>query len=145
MQTITGNSLLSTELYVHADCGLESNTDFPVRIKLLSNKFCNENDTIETVINFRVAPILDLGPAMVPNAFSPNGDGINDVFKINLAARTICPDEFELKIYDRWGQILYETIDPEFTWSGDGQFPGAYVYYLRIGETKQTGFIALVK
>ena len=145
MQTISGNSLLNSELYIHADCGLEANTDFPVRIQLLSNKFCNENDTIEQIINLRVAPLLDLGPAMVPNAFSPNGDGINDEFKINLASRTICPDEFELKIYDRWGQILFETLDPEFSWKGEGQFPGAYVYYLRIGETKQTGFIALIK
>lgn len=145
MQTVTGNTLLNTELHVDAECGLKSNTDFPVKIKLLSNKFCNENDTIEQVINFRVSPLLDLGPAMVPNVFSPNGDGINDVFKINLASRTICPDEFEIKIYDRWGQILFESKDPEFAWTGEGQFPGAYVYYLRIGESKQTGFIALVK
>lgn len=145
MPTLTGNSELNTVLNVFPDCGLQANVDFPVRLKLLSNKFCNENDTIERIINFRVAPLLDLGDPLVPNVFSPNGDGINDVFKINLASRTICPDEFEMIIYDRWGQKLMETKDPAFEWNGDGQFPGAYVYYLRVGEFKRTGFIALVK
>ncbi len=145
MPTIQGNVALNTQINVYPDCGLQSNTDYPVRLRLLSNKFCNENDTIERIVNFRVAPLLDLGDPLVPNVFSPNGDGVNDVFKIALASRTICPDEFEMIIYDRWGQKLLETRNPDFEWTGEGQFPGAYVYYLRIGEYKRTGFIALVK
>lgn len=96
-------------------------------------------------MNFKVAPLLDVDKPLVPDVFSPNGDGINDEYKIYMANRTICPDEFEFIIFDRWGQKMLETSDPEFVWRAEGCMAGAYVYYLRLGEQKFTGFIALVK
>jgi gliding motility-associated-like protein len=52
---------------------------------------------------------------MVPNAFSPNGDGLNDLFK---AVYNMTPVEFELRIYNRWGQLLFATNDPLDGWDG---------------------------
>ena len=40
---------------------------------------------------------------------------------------------------------MLETQDPEFVWKAEGATAGAYVYYLRVGETKFTGIISLVK
>lgn len=68
----------------------------------------------------------------VPNAFSPDGDGRNDV------VGPIWFNEFELEIfqvYNRWGQLVYETVNPDDRW--DGTVAGApapmgvYVYLLR--------------
>lgn len=145
MSTIQGQGSVQSVLNVFPDCGLDGNVLYPVELTLLSNKFCNEYDTIIKVVNFNVAPMLDLGKPLVPDVFSPNGDGINDEYKIYLATRTICPDEFEFLIFDRWGQKMVETTDPEFVWKGENCTAGAYVYYLRIGDQKFTGFIALVK
>jgi gliding motility-associated-like protein len=50
----------------------------------------------------------------VPNAFSPNGDGKNDVFQVRgtyLAA-------FELKIFNRWGELLFESNSLQNSWDG---------------------------
>ncbi len=65
------------------------------------------------------------------NAFSPNGDGHNDRFVIRYDG----PATVQLvRIYNRWGELLYETEDPTVQW--DGTFrgklvdPGVYVYYL---------------
>ncbi len=52
----------------------------------------------------------------VPNAFSPNGDGINDRF----TATSIGFDRFLLTIYDRWGQVLFNTTDDRAGWDGSG-------------------------
>lgn len=145
MNSTQGVGTVEASLNVYPDCGLEGNVLYPVELTLLSNKFCNEYDTVTKVVNFKVAPMLDLGKPLVPDVFSPNGDGINDEYKIYLATRTICPDEFEFIIFDRWGQKMLETEDPEFIWRGENCSAGAYVYYLRIGEQKFTGFIALVK
>ncbi|MBI1193111.1 MAG: T9SS type B sorting domain-containing protein [Bacteroidetes bacterium] len=65
------------------------------------------------------------------NAFSPNGDGRNDEFVI----RYIGPQTVDrVRIYNRWGELLYETEDPEVHWNGvfRGKLldPGVYVYYL---------------
>jgi gliding motility-associated-like protein len=51
----------------------------------------------------------------IPNVFSNNGDGLNDYFKpVNF-----CPlDSYQLKIFNRWGQIIFETNDPETSWDG---------------------------
>ena len=50
-----------------------------------------------------------------PNAFSPNNDGINDIYKAkehqNIA-------EFHAYIFNRWGQKLYEWTDPDGGWDG---------------------------
>lgn len=51
----------------------------------------------------------------IPNAFTNNGDGINDIFKpVNF-----CPlDNYRLMIFNRWGQVIFETYDPETGWDG---------------------------
>lgn len=52
---------------------------------------------------------------MLPTAFSPNGDGLNDIYRIVYA----CPIEnFRFAIYDRWGEKMYETTDPDEGWNG---------------------------
>jgi gliding motility-associated-like protein len=140
-----GFGSVESQLIVYPDCGLDGNIDYPVEVKLFSNKYCRENDTITKVIYFRAAPLLDIDRPLVPDVFTPNGDGINDEYKIYMANRTVCPDEFEFIIYNRWGQKLLETRDPEFVWKAEGASVGAYVYYLRLGETKYTGTISLVK
>lgn len=53
----------------------------------------------------------------IPNAFSPNGDGINDVLRIK-ADKTKGIVEFRAIIYNRWGQKLYEWTDLDGEWDG---------------------------
>ncbi|HQI70953.1 MAG TPA: gliding motility-associated C-terminal domain-containing protein, partial [Bacteroidales bacterium] len=66
----------------------------------------------------------------VPNAFTPNGDGKNDV----LFVRSKMLSEFNFLVYDRWGEKVFETQDIDKGW--DGKFkgkacdPGVFVYYL---------------
>jgi gliding motility-associated-like protein len=58
----------------------------------------------------------------IPNAFTPNSDGVNDVFKI-----TVNPDcelkRFSISIYDRWGARVFQTTDINNSWNG--QIAGA--------------------
>lgn len=56
-----------------------------------------------------------------PNAFTPNGDGDNDVFKI----KGYGVKEFNMLIFDRWGELLYESTDINDGW--DGKYKGAPV------------------
>ena len=52
----------------------------------------------------------------MPNAFSPNGDGINDVYKAKSGYQSIT--EFHAYIFNRWGQKLFEWSDPAEGWDG---------------------------
>jgi gliding motility-associated-like protein len=70
----------------------------------------------------------------MPNAFSPDGDGTNEVLRAELQG--IAPDHFDLMIFDRWGQILFSTTDGLIGWdgtfhNGGVQVPaGVYVWKL---------------
>ena len=59
----------------------------------------------------------------MPNAFSPNGDGINDIYKPKEGYQNL--KEFHAYIYNRWGQKLYDWTDPSTGW--DGTFHGTPV------------------
>ena len=50
--------------------------------------------------------------------FSPNGDGLNDVVNIHGA----CIASYNFQIFNRWGELVFETKDPAFSW--DGTFRG---------------------
>lgn len=53
----------------------------------------------------------------VPNAFSPNGDGVNDVFGIT-GYNHRCYGPTELKVFNRWGELVYEETSMSPTWNG---------------------------
>ncbi len=59
----------------------------------------------------------------MPNAFSPNGDGVNDIYKAKENHKSIT--EFHAYIFNRWGQKLYEWTDLDGGW--DGTFHGSPV------------------
>lgn len=58
------------------------------------------------------------GQVFIPNVFSPNNDGINDVFSVTY----VNLDDLTVQIYDRWGKFLFESLDKNFQW--DGRFNG---------------------
>ncbi len=83
---------------------------------------------------------LDLS---VPNAFSPNGDGHNDV--ITLHGWKECVTNFVFIIYDRWGEKVFESDDPAKVW--DGIFkgkpmdPAVFAYYISATNNNNEPFI----
>ncbi|MFN6082327.1 MAG: gliding motility-associated C-terminal domain-containing protein, partial [Bacteroidota bacterium] len=73
----------------------------------------------------------------LPNVFSPNQDGVNDEFK-PFPYRFI--EGIEIKIFNRWGQQVFTTEDPEIRWNGKAQKTGSdctdgiYFYTLKVYE-----------
>ena len=66
----------------------------------------------------------------IPNAFTPNGDGLNDVF--GVIPRLDYVNQYRISIFNRWGQLLFESSDLNQGWDGTYQGEacpaGAYVY-----------------
>lgn len=87
---------------------------------------------------------------VAPDAFTPNGDGINDTF----VAGGIYVDQFRMTIYDRWGKVIYSTTDRKEGWDGtaNGQpaLAGQYMYRLEVTDltglkTVRTGGLLLIR
>ncbi|HMN05814.1 MAG TPA: gliding motility-associated C-terminal domain-containing protein, partial [Flavobacteriales bacterium] len=61
-------------------------------------------------------PVVGLPGLYVPNAFTPDGDGRNDVFLVS--GNRISPEGFQLLVFDRWGEKIFEANDPAQGWDG---------------------------
>jgi gliding motility-associated-like protein len=72
---------------------------------------------------------VQFGQVIMPNAFTPNGDGKNDDFyPVILSERQVVT---EFRIYDRWGAMVHNSVDPWFgDFNGKAQPAGTYTYYI---------------
>ena len=93
-------------------------------VVLVSNTEC-QLDSVEFSISVSESMLV------VPNVFTPNGDGANDEFRV--AYRSI--KEFECCVYNRWGHLVYRWNDPAKGWDGNingrAASEGAYFYVIR--------------
>jgi len=80
---------------------------YPVKLTVTDPIGC-EGSVIRPVL------VKDLTSAYFPNAFTPDGDGRNDLFM----PKGIYITQFRMTIHDRWGRILFITEDPEIGWDG---------------------------
>lgn len=100
--------------------------------------FINGNDTVAYTKDYwqDAQPItiqISESKLEMPNAFSPNSDGINDIYRAKNSYQSIV--EFDAYIFNRWGQKIYEWHDPAGGW--DGKFNGK--------DVKQGVYFVLVK
>ncbi len=80
-------------------------------------KLTNDCETVERAIEVAMEPVATANLIYIPNSFSPNFDGINDCFRGYVSPR-VDLQYFTLKIFDRWGDMMFETNDPNECWDG---------------------------
>ncbi len=97
---------------------------------------CSAFDAVRVDYEICEEPVIETFEIIVPSAFSPNGDGINDDF---LVFATDQPEEFHFAIFNRWGEKIFETNDINGTWNGeykDQLSPiGVYAFYAEAWKT----------
>ena len=102
-------------------------------VSSLSNKVCVDN-----------CPLYEL-----PNAFTPNGDDQNDLYTPIFPYRFV--EHIDLKIYNRWGNLVFETTNPDINWNGNDfktnkpLFTGVYYYICEVYYLTVNGIVKLPK
>jgi gliding motility-associated-like protein len=110
----------------YAVSALDSNA---VNQSVLSNIVCADN-----------CPLYQL-----PNVFTPNGDNTNDLFSALIPFRYI--ESVDMKIYDRWGALLFQTKDPNILWDGKSMqsgklcTDGVYYYVCQVNARRLVGIV----
>jgi gliding motility-associated-like protein len=96
------------------------------------NGCVGEPDSVLVLINQ-----VDL---VLPNAFTPNGDGLNDVFRVTNA---VLYPVFELSVFNRWGEVIYRSDDIRSGWDGTyrgkEQESGVYIWLIRFRKGSVSG------
>jgi len=124
----TTNSTITTEtIYVDQQVNIEE----------------QPNDRVEEVAT-EPNQTISAVEIILPNTFTPNGDGVNEVLKLDLPLDKIKEGSFSCVVIDRFGKTVYQTADINFQWdglsmSGDPVSVGDYVYYITAED--QNGLI----
>lgn len=119
--------------------------DFTVTLEIKNNLNCSDEITknIEIKGNFT-------NDIFVPNVFTPNSDGHFDLWKIE--SRNL--EFYNLKVFDRWGALVFETSDPNAQWNGkingSGITEDVYYYILELkdclnNKNKYQGMVTLIR
>lgn len=116
---------LETQL---AGCYAVSALDSVGNESILSNLFCVDN-----------CPKYEL-----PNAFTPNGDGANDLYTPFQGWRFI--ERVDMQIFNRWGNLVFQTTDPNLNWNGQSEggkdlSEGTYFYVCKVYERRVGGVL----
>lgn len=110
---------------------------------LITNPGKSCSDTLVDEIKYEQNPE---GYLFIPNAFTPDGDGLNDVFTVNSFHNC---NLLKLEIYDRWGVLIFQTQGYQVSWNGRSngfQVPvGVYVYVVNFNDTEKIGSITLFR
>lgn len=118
--------------------------DITYQLTVTTANGCKSRDSI-------LIKIFDLPEIYVPNAFSPNGDGLNDILKVKPVGLKSLKS---FRIFDRWGSMLFSTTDMAKGWDGSfkssAQPGGVYVWIaegvLFNGEIiKRKGIVTLIR
>lgn len=110
----------------HTVSGINTVTTIKLLVKALDANNCT--DAVSAEVSATTLP----GELFFPNAFTPNGDGLNDVFKIE--GHSIA--SLKMVVFNQWGQKIFETADRAIGWdgkhSGKLQPAGVYMYVANI-------------
>lgn len=101
-------------------------------------------DSIGCVDSSRVdIEIMDEFQIFVPTAFSPNDDGINDFFHLEI--QDLDPTNYSFQIFDRWGDVVYTTTEYPTRWNGQGLVDqtyyvpdGIYIWHVKARSASTT-------
>lgn len=115
---VEGNTFFTPDFTYY----FEEGGQYPITLWVLSGDGCPDSTTRMVFVSDHIF--------YAPNAFTPDGDGLNDTF----APVVIGVREYELIIFDRWGREVFSTTDPKAYWSGDNAETGVYSYKARIKE-----------
>lgn len=137
-----GTTILKDPVFTFPDTGM-------IAVELIVTHLYGCQDTIVKIID--VEPLVTF---FMPNAFTPNQDGKNEFFMAGGAFRGI--RDYDMKILNRWGGVVFESSDPNIGWNGlennTGRMSqnGVYVYIVRFtgprGQTHEyKGFATLIR
>ena len=76
----------------------------------------------------------------IPNVFTPNNDGKNDVFFVHNLQ-----DNSTLRVFDRWGNIVYENFNYQNDWDGGRLTDGTYFFELIMPDRSEKGWVQIVR
>ncbi|MCX6316588.1 MAG: gliding motility-associated C-terminal domain-containing protein [Bacteroidetes bacterium] len=136
LTAVGGTSYSWTPAGTLNNAGISTPTASPVvtttyQVKGTDAAGCSNTDTVQVKVNYN-----EKGGYLMPTAFTPNNDGLNDCYGVKLWGNIT---EIEFSIYNRWGQRIFYSTRADACWDGtfkgELQTPDVYVYTIKAKTT----------
>lgn len=117
--------------------------EYVVEAIFIQNEYCSTSDTVHV----NVKRCRNTNCLHWPNAFSPNDDAMNDDF---MPVKQCNVSDYSLRVYNRWGKLVFQSDDPTEGWDGGGHSSDVYIYmveYLedQTNKVKKKGDLTLLR
>jgi gliding motility-associated-like protein len=107
---------------------------------------CDYRSYDTLAVHLIIEDTIGTATPIFPNVFTPNQDGKNDTFKITNLPIDNCADSFQkIQIYNRWGQLLFESNERDFEWNGGNAPDGSYLYYISYRNKSYKGTVLILR
>jgi hypothetical protein len=154
-----GVGLVASTFTWNPDCSIFENgiyeNDYTFKFYLKDNRcLIPKADSVEVDITLKDIE-GSTGDFIPVNVFTPNGDGRNDYYameikdettgeSINILPADNCTGHFEMvRIVNRWGNVVFESTDRNFRWYGKDQSAGVYYYLIKYNDREYKGALSL--
>ncbi|MEQ9413058.1 MAG: gliding motility-associated C-terminal domain-containing protein, partial [Cyclobacteriaceae bacterium] len=154
-----GEGSVSSTFSWNPDCSIFENgvyeNDYTFTFRVLDDRCFNAKaDTVAVDINIKDIEGGDNGFTPI-NYFTPNDDGVNDYYAMEIKNTTTdevenilpldnCISEFQaIRIYNRWGKEVFKSIDRNFKWFGKGEAAGVYFYLIEYSNREYKGSLSI--
>ena len=156
---VEGTSPIETTWVWNPNCAIFQNdvyeNDYTLTFRIADNRcFTATADTVK--INLKVRDVDGTDDFFTPiNFFSPNDDGINDYYSmdikdletgeiLNVLPLDNCVAQFQgVRIYNRWGNQVFESVERDFRWYAKGESPGVYYYVIIYTHKEYKGALSI--
>lgn len=154
-----GEGSVSSTFSWNPDCSIFENgvfeNDYTFTFRITDDRCFNvKADTVAVDINIKDIDGGDNGFTPI-NYFSPNDDGINDYYAMeikdsdtneltNILPLDNCVSSFQaIRIYNRWGKEVFKSTDRNFKWFGKGEAAGVYYYLIEYSNKEYKGSLSI--
>ncbi len=142
----TGTAPITAKLTWKPECELlQRRKEYRMRFTTKDQNACGLEKTDEIFITFTIEDLAVSKDFQPYNVFTPNGDGKNDTFTLDIPLDN-CVDSFsKIIIYDRWGRFVYESSQRNFSWDGNNLATGTYYYLIQFKNKEVKGWVSLLR
>jgi gliding motility-associated-like protein len=146
----TGLPKLSSRFEWNPDCSiLEKLSGQTLKLNFIAeDNSCSSKrgDSLSIFLKIQDYTTQNIDNIVVGNVITPNGDGKNDCFSVNVGTVNTCGPRFEkVEIINRWGRSLYQSDDPNFKWCAEDIPSGEYFYGLCFTNRTIKGIVTVLK
>ncbi|HEY5692845.1 MAG TPA: gliding motility-associated C-terminal domain-containing protein [Cyclobacteriaceae bacterium] len=156
---VEGEGSVATTFSWNPDCSIFENdiyeNDYKFTFRLSDDRcYSEEADTLVVEINIKDIDIGNAGFTPI-NYFTPNDDGFNDYYAMelrnfetgeleNILPHDNCISSFQvIRVYNRWGKEVFQSKDRDFKWFGKDEPAGVYYYVIEFSDREYKGALSI--